>query len=295
MPRYVPFLLAGTLLAALALRKEFTLVTVTGDSMWPTLTPGDRVLVRRARRSRLRRGQVIVVEAPGPDDYQAVAPRGRGPADREWMIKRVAALPGDPRPDDILSATAGPLVPPGKLVVRGDNPAWSHDSRQIGYVPGDRLLGVVIRPMRRTGTAARTTVPSVPEDRASAEQFPDAVHGGPGFAVEPGDVESLVADEDEGGSGSDGVDGHVAAAAAGHGFPQRALARLAGQALGHGQGGSRQGGQVVRVHPVGIVADDQAIAASHRAARDPGHLVPQRLHLGQQRVVGHARPLPSLS
>jgi signal peptidase I len=161
MRRYVLALVAGTLLAALALRMQFTMVTVTGDSMWPTLMPGDRVLVRRARLGRLRRGQVIVVEAPGADGYRPVAPRGRGPADREWMIKRVAAVPGDPRPGDILPTTAGPLVPPGKLVVRGDNPAWSHDSRHIGYVPGDRLLGVVVRPIRsERAEATRTTARS---------------------------------------------------------------------------------------------------------------------------------------
>jgi type IV secretory pathway protease TraF len=40
-------------------------------------------------------------------------------------------------------------VPPGKLVVLGDNVARRFDSRQIGYVPADRLLGVVLRPLAR--------------------------------------------------------------------------------------------------------------------------------------------------
>lgn len=152
MRRYVLGLAAGTLFAVLALRSEYTLVTVTGDSMWPTLAPGDRVLVRRACLGRIRRGQVIVFEAPGADGYRADAPPGRTRAARKWMIKRVAAVPGDPRPDDILPATAGKQVPPGKFVVLGDNPAWSHDSRHIGYVPGDRLLGVVISLRGSNGT-----------------------------------------------------------------------------------------------------------------------------------------------
>jgi hypothetical protein len=42
----------------------------------------------------------------------------------------------------------GLLVPPGKLVVLGDNAAWSHDSRQIGYIPGERLLGTVVSRIR---------------------------------------------------------------------------------------------------------------------------------------------------
>lgn len=138
-------LAACTLLAALALRKGFALVTVTGDSMMPSLMPGDRVLVRRARISHLRVGQVVVVEAPGAGGYR-IAPPETPTSRREWIIKRVAAVPGDPRPDDSLPATTGPhetVVPSGKFVVRGDNAAWSHDSRQVGYIPGERLLGIM--------------------------------------------------------------------------------------------------------------------------------------------------------
>jgi|HubBroStandDraft_1064217.scaffolds.fasta_scaffold251218_2 signal peptidase I len=155
MRPFVLGLAAGTLLVALALRKRFALVTVTGDSMMPTLAPGDHVLVRRVRISRLRRGQVVVMEAPGIEGYRAVPHRvaeiGRG----EWIIKRVAAVPGDPRPDGSLPATAGPpgrLVPPGRFVVLGDNAAWSHDSRHIGYIPGDRLLGIAVRRIGSDGT-----------------------------------------------------------------------------------------------------------------------------------------------
>jgi signal peptidase I len=147
MRRYLPGLAACALLAALALRQRFTLITVTGDSMMPALSPGDRVLVRGAHVGQLRPGQVVVVEMPGADGYRT-ATRRRPANRREWMIKRVAAVPGDPRPEGSLPKTAGPpgtRVPPGRFVVLGDNAAWSHDSRQIGYIPGDRLLGIVVR------------------------------------------------------------------------------------------------------------------------------------------------------
>jgi signal peptidase I len=144
---YLLGLAAGMLLTTLALRQRFAVVTVTGDSMIPTLAPGDHVLVRRSRVGRLRRGQIVVLEMPGADgDW--VTPL-RGPAGRrEWMIKRIAAVPGDPRPGGCLPVTAelaGRLVPPGQLVVLGDNAAWSQDSRQLGYIPGERLLGIVVR------------------------------------------------------------------------------------------------------------------------------------------------------
>ena len=49
MWHYLLGLAAGMLLTTLALRQRFAVVTVTGDSMMPTLAPGDHVLVRRSR------------------------------------------------------------------------------------------------------------------------------------------------------------------------------------------------------------------------------------------------------
>ncbi|MER7280077.1 signal peptidase I [Dactylosporangium sp. NPDC000244] len=115
------------------LRRRFVAITVSGLSMRPTLDPGDRVLVRRAVLGTVRRGQVVVLG--GADGV-------------EYLIKRVAALPGDPVPDAGITGVAvadGPTVPPGKLVVLGDNPDFSLDSRRLGYLPGERLLGVVVR------------------------------------------------------------------------------------------------------------------------------------------------------
>jgi signal peptidase I len=151
MRRSLLALAVGALLTGVVLRSRLTLVTVTGDSMWPALVPGDQVLVRRVRLGRIRPGQVVVVEAPAPAGHCAGPLPGRLQADRQWIIKRVAAVPGDPRPHDIPPDKADPQVPPGRFALLGDNAAWSHDSRQLGYVPGDRLLGVVVRRIARTG------------------------------------------------------------------------------------------------------------------------------------------------
>jgi signal peptidase I len=137
-------LTAGLLLAAGALRRRFVLITVTGDSMAPTLTPGDRVLVRRARVGQLRHGQIVVLEMPGAGGRWMTPPARPG---HDWMIKRVAALPGDPVPESCLpgsAGSAGQRVPEGRLIVLGDNAAWSTDSRQIGYLPAERLLGFAV-------------------------------------------------------------------------------------------------------------------------------------------------------
>ncbi len=143
-------LLAAVTVGACALRRRIAVVTVSGSSMQPTLKSGDRVLIRRARFGQLRAGQVVVIERPRQDKGVAgLLPRWP-PARRGWMIKRVAALPGEPPPTAVLTAmarSAEPVVPAGKLVVLGDNAARSLDSRHFGYIPAERVLGVMIRPL----------------------------------------------------------------------------------------------------------------------------------------------------
>jgi signal peptidase I len=135
-------LLAVGLLAVAVVRRRLVVVSVVGVSMVPTYGPGERVLVRRAPAHALRRGQVVVFEEPGRAG--------------EWMIKRVAAVGGDPVPHEMAgrseaAASTASAVPAGRLAVLGDNPNGSYDSREIGYVPGDRVLGVVVRRMAGPG------------------------------------------------------------------------------------------------------------------------------------------------
>lgn len=141
---------AGVILlvvTVVVLRRRFATVMVDGDSMLPAFRAGDRVLVRRASLASLRTGQVVVVQRPHRDGtWSKRQPGSLGGS--EWMIKRVAGLPGDPLPPGCsfkLPDVSTKLVPPGTLVVLGDNARISHDSRQIGPFPGDRLLGVALR------------------------------------------------------------------------------------------------------------------------------------------------------
>jgi signal peptidase I len=56
-----------------------------------------------------------------------------------------AAVAGDAVPDPVLPVTAGTdVVPPGMLVLLGDG-IRSGDSRQWGFIPADRTLGLMIR------------------------------------------------------------------------------------------------------------------------------------------------------
>ncbi|MBO8198577.1 S24 family peptidase [Streptomyces smyrnaeus] len=86
-------------------------VTVRGASMLPVYQDRDRVLVRRGPTPR--RGTVVVAERPDPDGRWSL-PALTGPAHaqalagREWVIKRVAALPGDSLPLGEVPALAAP-------------------------------------------------------------------------------------------------------------------------------------------------------------------------------------------
>ncbi|MEV5709237.1 S26 family signal peptidase [Actinoallomurus sp. NPDC052274] len=143
------FSIAST--AAAYLGRRFVAVTISGVSMEPTYHDGDRVLVRRKRT--LVPGQVVVVESPTREVNWVSSPIpekfGAGAVpDRCWMIKRVVAVSGDPVPRDQAPALAHvpeDYIPSGKLVLLGDNREKSFDSRQIGYFPVERVLGVVLR------------------------------------------------------------------------------------------------------------------------------------------------------
>jgi signal peptidase I len=147
---------AGVVVAAtclvLLVRRRLVVVDVQGPSMEPTLYDGDRVLVRRAPLTAVRTGDLVVVARPGSVDFAAAEP---------WVIKRVAATAGEHIPAVIRQSWAendidfaGALVPEGQLLLLGDNPARSGDSRHWGFTAGDAVLGVVTRSMRRPARAS---------------------------------------------------------------------------------------------------------------------------------------------
>lgn len=122
------------LAAVLAARRWLRLVRVSGASMAPTLSDGERVLVLRRRRQP-RKGSIIVFSYGG-----------------ELLIKRVVACPGDAVPESVRvgssPAARDRVVGERQLVVLGDSGVGT-DSRVFGYVPFDSVLGVVVRRLGR--------------------------------------------------------------------------------------------------------------------------------------------------
>ncbi|HVD13157.1 MAG TPA: S26 family signal peptidase [Actinomycetota bacterium] len=117
-------LAAGVVLAARRARLEPMLVQ--GESMLPTLRPGQRIAVGPPKRP-LRRGAVVVVRHPARDGLE--------------VVKRVVGLPGervhlaDGHPDAVLG--------PDEYLVLGDHREASTDGRAFGPVGWERIVGVV--------------------------------------------------------------------------------------------------------------------------------------------------------
>ena len=134
-------------------------VRVNGSSMLPTLQNGDYLFV--CTLTQPSHGDIVVIEE---DEYE------NGEIISKWLIKRVIGLPGDSirSEDGILYRTdAGTeqeyaveepylyeewwrdndieklTVPEGYVYVLGDNRNDSHDSREIGCLPLEAMLGVV--------------------------------------------------------------------------------------------------------------------------------------------------------
>ncbi len=127
------------------LRLTYMVAVVEGPSMTPTFRPGDRVLVRRRAGRRLRTGEVALVDLP---ESLRPIPAGVSRADslrNRRVIKRVAATAGEAVPAVVEGR--GPVVPGDHLVLLGDHPLASGDSRQYGFVPVDAVVGVVLRPL----------------------------------------------------------------------------------------------------------------------------------------------------
>ncbi|WP_232664883.1 S26 family signal peptidase [Pseudonocardia sp. TRM90224] len=146
-PLVVALLAVGAVSGAVIwwLRRNWVVITVEGPSMEPTFYAGDRVAVRRTPRFKVSTGDVVVTrQVNGPPGRER--PGSRTVAG-SWMIKRVGAMSGEPVPAGI--PVPDEVVPPGKLVLLGDNSNASFDSRVNGYFPEADLLGGVVRKMSR--------------------------------------------------------------------------------------------------------------------------------------------------
>ena len=140
---------------------------IPSGSMEPTLKVGDKVLVNKLsyHLHGVHRGDVVVFKRP-PNDYNP---------DIKDLIKRVIGLPDDEvsaqgghvyinghelnepwLPKNVVTTNFGPVhVPSGDYFVMGDNRTNSADSRVIGPIPGNLIVGrafLIVWPVGNIGT-----------------------------------------------------------------------------------------------------------------------------------------------
>jgi signal peptidase I len=132
---------------AILVRGAVHIYSIPSESMAPTLAIGDRILVTRYFATEPERGHVIVFQSPRDD--------------RELLVKRVIAVPGDlidarlgrvrigghtlPEAYVLQQAASGAIesqvVASGCYFVMGDNREASVDSRSWGLVPRESIVG----------------------------------------------------------------------------------------------------------------------------------------------------------
>ncbi|GAA1445100.1 S26 family signal peptidase [Nocardiopsis tropica] len=134
--------LGAPLGALLWVRRRIFVAEVHGVSMLPTLRHGDRMLSARTNRGTVIAPRQLVVLS---DPQTPVIRDERNRRRPHYLVKRVAAVAGDPLPVGVAGPGGTRTVPEGCVVVLGDNPGHSLDSRGFGPVPVSRVVGTVLR------------------------------------------------------------------------------------------------------------------------------------------------------
>ncbi|MFT9005618.1 MAG: signal peptidase I [Liquorilactobacillus hordei] len=167
-------ILVGLLIAFVVKTFLFSFANVVGDSMAPNLQAGERTALLKV--AKIKRDSIIIFNAYGVDTQEPnVTPKTK-------YVKRVIGLPGDkieyknngklyvnnklvsqsyiskkqqksgtltlstalsPASRVTLGTNKSFFVPKGKYFVLGDNRKISNDSRYYGFVPKEKVLGVV--------------------------------------------------------------------------------------------------------------------------------------------------------
>jgi signal peptidase I len=143
-------LLVAFWVAGIGIVVIFDAYKVPTSSMAPTLDRGDRFLSRASDGTGLRRGDIVVFRGP-PDDVVAarisrvIAFEGEDiTADRDGLAIDGRALT-EPYLSDgtVTEGVVALTVPAGSVYVLSDNRSNAQDSRLLGPVRTDQVIGVV--------------------------------------------------------------------------------------------------------------------------------------------------------
>ncbi|MFZ5815101.1 MAG: signal peptidase I [Bacillota bacterium] len=139
------------LLVALVIRSFLVqLYVVDGESMYPTLHHGDRLLVNKMvyRLREPKPGEIIVVEDPANPRRQLIKRVVAVEGETVEVRNRVVFVDGRPLKETFTNPTsvhfkdvAPSKVPEGHVYVMGDNRGGSLDSRMLGPIQRSKIEG----------------------------------------------------------------------------------------------------------------------------------------------------------
>ena len=137
---------AAVVLIALIALRNYDWYPAVGESMSPTIQPGDVLLVQTSHED-WERGEPILFQADGEGTLFIKRIVGL-PGDRVEAIRGRLKVNGQPWREGPLARISVPdfpaqKVPPGMLFVMGDNPPKSEDSRSFGPISEEETLGRV--------------------------------------------------------------------------------------------------------------------------------------------------------
>jgi signal peptidase I len=145
---------AGCLLVAVAVLLVSGLlpiqaIRIPSESMTPTVSPGDHLLLDKRDAGHPGVGDVVVVHDPFGDGLlvkRVVAVGGDSIGFEDGILVRNGRPVTEPYTGDFLDGVYyGPdVVPPGQLYLLGDNRFDSIDSRHFGPVPSASVVGRVV-------------------------------------------------------------------------------------------------------------------------------------------------------
>lgn len=128
-------ILVSLLMLTIALKATLATVVVDGVSMFPTLKPGQYVIIARMFAPP-KIGDIVVVDSwknDGPVVKRVFRTEGQ-----------VVAWQDSPMYLSVEEKLQPYYVPKGTVYLLGDNPLHSEDSRSYGPVPVENILGRVI-------------------------------------------------------------------------------------------------------------------------------------------------------
>lgn len=135
----------------------FGLAIVKGESMFPTLSTKDKLLIIKIPHvyERLNKGDLVIFNPPdSPEQNEMFIKRVVAKENEHFLIKEgILYINGKAQTESYVSTGTylarnynyvEGTVPPGMCFVMGDNRNNSNDSRTFGFVPRDKIRAKVV-------------------------------------------------------------------------------------------------------------------------------------------------------